>query len=41
MHLMVFLAIVDRNGLTIAVVGAPFALKRDGASPVSPRAFLL
>lgn len=35
MHVMVFLTIVDRNGLTIAVVGAPFALKRGGASPAS------
>jgi hypothetical protein len=32
---MVFLAIVDRNGLTIVVVNAPFALKRGGASPAA------
>jgi hypothetical protein len=40
MHYVVFLAIASRDGLTIAVVGAPFALKRGGAS-ARPRAFLL
>jgi hypothetical protein len=35
MYQMVFLAIVDRNGLTIAVVKAPFALRRGGASPAA------
>jgi hypothetical protein len=35
MYLMVFLAIADRSGLTIVVVGAPFALRRSGASPVA------
>lgn len=34
MYQMVHLVIVDRNGLTITVVAAPFALKRGGASPV-------
>jgi hypothetical protein len=33
MYQMVFLAIVGHNGLAIAVVGVPFALKRGGASP--------
>jgi hypothetical protein len=32
MHYVVFLAIVSLSGLTIAVVGAPFALTRGGAS---------
>jgi hypothetical protein len=40
MHYVVFLAIVSLDGLTIAVVGAPFALKRGGAS-ARPRAFIL
>ena len=40
MHYVVFLAIVSLDGLTIEVVGAPFALKRGGASPC-PRAFSL
>ena len=35
----VFLAIVGLDGLTIAVVGAPFAHKRGGASP-RPCAFI-
>ena len=33
MHYVVFLAIADLSGLAIAVVGAPFALTRGGASP--------
>jgi hypothetical protein len=33
MHYVVFLAIVGLDGLTIAVVGAPLALTRGGASP--------
>ena len=32
---MVHLAIVSLDGLTIAGVKAPFALKRGGASPVA------
>jgi hypothetical protein len=35
MYVMVHLAIVSLDGLTIAVVRAPFALKRGGASPVA------
>lgn len=34
MFQMVHLAIVSRDGLTITVVKAPLALRRDGASPV-------
>jgi hypothetical protein len=34
MILMVHLAIVNLDGLTITVVRAPFALRRGGASPV-------
>jgi hypothetical protein len=41
MHYVVFLAIVSRDGLTIAVVGAPFALTRGGASARSPRALYI
>ena len=33
MIMMVLLAIVSHDGLTIAIVGAPFALMRGGASP--------
>jgi hypothetical protein len=33
MYQMVFLAIVSRDGLTIALVYAPFALTRGGAAP--------
>jgi hypothetical protein len=40
MHYVVFLAIVNRDGLTIAVVGAPFALTRSGASS-RPRALYI
>lgn len=35
MYLMVLLVIANRDGLTITVVKAPFALKRGGASPVA------
>lgn len=42
MMVMVFLAIESpNNGLTIAVVGAPFALMRGGASPANPRAVFI
>jgi len=33
MHYRMPLAILDVNGIEIAVVNAPFALKRGGASP--------
>lgn len=36
MYQMVHLAIENRDGLTIAVVGAPLALMRSGASALTP-----
>jgi hypothetical protein len=35
MVVMVHLAIVGLDGLTVALVNAPFALMRGGASPVA------